>query len=279
MEELSENINLKLTSDSIDDDLIAVILQMDEELTRIFQNTDPHSQDYIDRLKDEFRFCSILDRFKHYFECRNQSQHLCSIYLCIIEHIYYKSSIESIDSLWEYISIHDTFNRARTRASLCYIYYLALHDYYHQARDLMLMCHLQDTIHLSDISTQILYNRTMVQLGLCAFRFGAMEEAHQALVDLQSGNRIKELLGQKIDRMYFLPYHMHINLQFIEWIYYISAMLIEIPWRSKYYHILMKQPILGPPESMRDHIVAASHALKIGDWKACVEFLMKEKVS
>lgn len=247
MEELSENINLKLTSDSIDDDLIAVILQMDEELTRIFQNTDPHSQDYIDRLKDEFRFCSILDRFKHYFECRNQSQHLCSIYLCIIEHIYYKSSIESIDSLWEYISIHDTFNRARTRASLCYIYYLALHDSYHQARDLMLMCHLQDTIHLSDISTQILYNRTMVQLGLCAFRFGAIREAHQALVDMQSGNRAKELLAQGVqmirnqertrdqemkERQRLLPFHMHINLELIECVYLVSAMLIEIPFMA-----------------------------------------------
>jgi len=36
----------------------------------------------------------------------------------------------------------------------------------------------------------------MVQLGLCAFRKGQMEDAHQALTDIQSGNRARELLAQ-----------------------------------------------------------------------------------
>ena len=38
----------------------------------------------------------------------------------------------------------------------------------------------------------------MVQLGLCAFRRGLMEDAHQALTDIQSGNRSRELLAQVI---------------------------------------------------------------------------------
>lgn len=43
---------------------------------------------------------------------------------------------------------------------------------------------------------KILYNRTMVQLGICAFRQGMIKDAHNALLDIQSSGRAKELLGQ-----------------------------------------------------------------------------------
>ena len=40
-----------------------------------------------------------------------------------------------------------------------------------------------------------------------------------------------------------------------------------------------KQPVFGPPESMREHVVAASRAMKTGDWNACMNFLINEKMN
>ena len=96
------------------------------------------------------------------------------------------------------------------------------------------MSHLQDSVHHSDPVTQILYNRTMVQLGLCGFRHAATKDAHNALLGIQLGGRSKELIAQgllpqrqherilrsseqeKIEKARQMPFHMHINLELLE---------------------------------------------------------------
>jgi translation initiation factor 3 subunit C len=128
---------------------------------------------------------------------------LCRVYLKNAENLYYKydlsnerKSCEKMDKLCKYIYSHDTTDRLRTKAMLCHIYHHSIHDRWFDARDLILMSHLQESIDSSDIPLQILYNRTMVQVGLCAFRVGNIKEAHAALLDIQVGNRAKELLAQ-----------------------------------------------------------------------------------
>ena len=51
---------------------------------------------------------------------------------------------------------------------------------------------------------------------------------------------------------------------------------------KNFHHVLRvsgRQPLVGPPESMREHVVAASKAMKIGDWKSCSEFIINEKMN
>ncbi|XP_022096301.1 eukaryotic translation initiation factor 3 subunit C-like isoform X2 [Acanthaster planci] len=215
-----------------------------------------------------------------------------------------------MDRMCKFIYSKDTTDLIRTRAMLCHIYHHALHDRWYMARDLILMSHLQSNIQHSDIPTQILYNRTMVQLGLCAFRHGNIKDAHHALLDIQSGGRAKELLAQgllmqrqqerdptqeKIEKSRQLPFHMHINLELLECVYLVSAMLLEIPYMashnfdirrrmiSKSFHhqlrLSERQTLVGPPESMREHVVAASRSMRYGNWRACRDYLLNDKMN
>ena len=118
-----------------------------------------------------------------------------------------------MDKFCKYIYAKDSTDRLRTRAILCHIYHHAIHDNWFEARDLMLMSHLQDSISHSDPPTQILYNRTMVQLGLCGFRHAQIQDAHNALLDIQLGGRSKELLAQgllpQVTIIFYRSYHSY----------------------------------------------------------------------
>lgn len=106
------------------------------------------------------------------------------------------TAVEEMEKLCRFIYAKDNTDRIRTRAILSHIFHHALHDNWFQARDLVLMSHLQETIQHSDPSTQILYNRMMANLGLCAFRAGNVKDAHQCLVELMMTGKPKELLAQ-----------------------------------------------------------------------------------
>lgn len=78
------------------------------------------------------------------------------------------SSPSSRQLLSKRIFAHST-ERAKARGLLCAVYHHALHGRYATARDMLLMSHLADSVHQFDIATQILYNRALVRVGICAF--------------------------------------------------------------------------------------------------------------
>lgn len=325
-----EDENLETSPYRVRGSLLTIIALLDTECFKILQNSNAHESEYVDRLQDEFRVCSLLDKLCAYLEKKSaSSETLCMAYLHKIEHLYYKfdfnwarkveaSSIEevgpcantiTIQRLCEYIYSNDRTDRLRTRAILCHIYHLALYNNFFKARDLMLMSNLQMSIEHADQSTMILYNRTMVQLGLCAFRQGHIRDAHNALADMVGSNRLRELLAQglhtqlryertpeeeKREQALQMPYHMYINVDMIECVYLVSAMLLEIPnlaahetdlrWRpiSKPFHLALRvhdrATLVGPPESPRDHVLAAAKAMRYGNWKACTSFIINPKM-
>ncbi|PZD39082.1 eukaryotic translation initiation factor 3 subunit C, partial [Pyrenophora tritici-repentis] len=328
--------------------IVSFVERLDDELTRSLQHIDPHTSEYIERLTDEALLYAQLVRTLVYVESMKKNpaldlpqEPLNRIVMRRLEHVYFKPSQvitilennvwkaipESLDSeitpraisndtaslvqtLCTYL-FQNSEGIIRARAMLCQIYFLSLHDQYYKARDMMLMSHLQETISNFDVNTQILFNRALVQVGLCAFRAGLVYEAQTSLQEICGSNRQKELLAQglqmqrysqispeqeRLERQRQLPFHMHINLELLECVYLTCSMLLEIPLLaqlgsspdlrkrviSKTYRRLLeyheRQIFTGPPENTRDHVMQASKALSAGEWKKAAEFINSIKI-
>ncbi|KAI1093245.1 eukaryotic translation initiation factor 3 subunit 8 N-terminus-domain-containing protein [Rostrohypoxylon terebratum] len=328
--------------------IVSYVERLDDELTRSLQSIDPHTSEYIERLTDEGSLYNVIFRGLLYYETLSKDASLQTpqdslnrIVMRRLEHVYFKpSQVVKIleENAWKPVpadvessitprgSIADATNLLnvlcnylfvnsegiiRARAMLCQIYFLALHDEYYKARDMMLMSHLQETIGSFDVQTQILYNRTLVQVGLCAFRKGLVYEAQNTLQEICGSGRQKELLAQgvmiqrfaqvspeqeRLEKQRQLPFHMHINLELLECVYLTCSMLLEIPLLaqtgsspdikkrviSKTYRRMLeyheRQIFTGPPENTRDHVMQASRALAAGEWKKATNFIHSIKI-
>lgn len=319
-------------------DIVSTFERFDDELFRAWQNTDAYTLEYVERLKDEVALLDLAAEIQSYFEGaaeREESKETVDevrlnalrsraarIAARRVNHMYFKT--EELNKRVEELSgrrhSDKTLNelavlvyrygddRATSMTMLAHIYNLALENKFFDARDMLLMSHLQETISDSDIPLQVMFNRAMTQLGLCAFRLGKPWEAHACLQELCSPSygggggglaRMKELLAQgitqqrgyektpeqeKAEARRQIPYHMHINLDFIETAHLTSAMLLEVPamalsksrgdirrWpisKSFQYFLRnsMKQAFPGPPENTRDYVMAATRCLMRGDW-------------
>ncbi|KAL2012862.1 hypothetical protein VTN00DRAFT_387 [Thermoascus crustaceus] len=328
--------------------IVSFVERLDDELTRSLQHIDPHTAEYIERLSDEQSLYNNIVRAQLYVEelgktdkSEPRQDSINRVVMRRLEHVYFKpSQVVTIleDATWKAIpsnldstitprgngtDVHALVQTLcnylfkysdgiiRARAMLCQIYFLALHDNYYRARDLMLMSHLTENISNFDVGTQILFNRTLVQIGLCAFRAGLIYEAQNTLSEVCGSGRQKELLAQgiilqryssvtpeqeRLERQRQLPFHMHINLELLECIYLTSSMFLEVPLMaqtssspemkrrviSKTFRRMLdyneRQVFTGPPENTRDGVIMSAKFLAAGDWKKAAELLNSIKI-
>lgn len=317
--------------------LISTLESLDNEFTKTLQNSDQHGSEYVERLKEEKHLYELVAKCQALFEREGWTEPSMRAIMRRLEHVYSKpfpivdvlekiaaSSLSAISAgtstatsprsareLVYALAVklyRDAPPIIRTRAMLCHIYHEALDGNYHQARDMLLMSHLQDSIQHTDVTTQILYNRVVVQIGLAAFKKGLIQECQSTLLEIFASTRAKELLAQGTQRFAYnapeqeliekrrlLPFHMHINLELVETAFLISSMLIEIPLLasletdedkrkaiSRPFRRLLeqadRQAFMGPPESARDHIMQASKALQTGDWERAKELVLSIKI-
>ena len=203
-------------------------------------------------------------------------------------------------------------SKMKVKAALCQAYHHGLHKRFYEGKEILLKTHIGESIHLQDIGTQILYNRAVTQIGVAAFRLGHIEEAHDTLVDIaqthtdKDRQRLKEILAQGVSRIpdkpvelekeelkRQIPQHMQINIQFLECVYLISAMILEIPNIAENQYLVNKRVISKnfkrliemydskafqlAPENQRDHIVYAAKLLNKSNWKQALEVVFSIK--
>lgn len=299
-------------------DLPTYVLRLHSELNKALKVTPSHSEEFAQRLADESTVMFHLsESVQRYLERRGDVVQASKQAVLQVELLYFKPQ-EAGDKIASRVHVIFATGELSTqyRALLMQIYHHALHDRYHEARDMLLQSHLASTMtDNSDPDLVLLVNRCLVQLGMSAFRLGLFKEAHSLLADICAQGKAKELLAQgivwrkpydrdeakeNVERRRLLPAHMHVDLELMEAMHLTSAMLLEIASQQQYSQLgedeqqqqqwvisrtfrryldaYERSIFTGPPENIRDHIMASALALREGDWQTCSQHICQLKV-
>jgi translation initiation factor 3 subunit C len=295
--------------------------RLSSELTKAFKSLDTKSVQYSQRLLDNIQLSKLIKHAYSFLESIKDSQKLSKLAELSIYQIHYihddilqemreKSKNHSSDLFYSVTDsqkyVNDmaeiVFNHGEPTqkiiTALMVSFHHALHGRYEQAKQLFLQANTSTC--QSDLAVQVFTNRVVVQIGLAAFYNGKVAEAFNSLNEIVSTHRLKELLAQTLsankdkstiheDRKRAIPYHMHINTDVVETVYFICAMILDVPKMvmnpedpdkftlSKYFKKLLsfheRQASSGLTESFREFIIMATQKLRRGYWKEAFDIL------
>lgn len=306
---------------SLQGSLLSFTQRLDDEFVKALQIIESNTTEYEDFIKSEKSLYSALTFAHDYFKSIGQTEYRCQILSRQLEHIYFRpehvishfgANNKTVATLCQDLYKNGT-EKIKIRALLSHVYHLALHGQYILAREIFINSHVSEQLSYLDVSSQILYNRTVVQLGLAAFQRGLLKETYFSLQEICSSGRPRELLAQglqsqkftdrtpdqeRADKQRQLPYHMHINVELIDSVFLTVSMLLEIPqaaaaarrffkgerkiFTSRHLRRLIdgydRNLFNGPPENTRDHIISAAKALANGNWKRCFDLILASEL-
>lgn len=296
------------------------LYRIDDEYLRALQNIDSHSSEYLEFLKDEMILASVLMSSRNFFVTICAEEAECNVVARFFEHVYYKDDATLVKAGVKFPSGKEVVEmiakkmneKLMQKVQLCLVYNLSINNDYKSAREVFLAGRFQDISSALEVSTQIIYNRALVQMAICAFRQGFIKDCYFSLQEICSSGRPKELLAQgvhsqrfsektaeqdRIERQRQLPTHMHLNLELVDCIFLTCSMILEVPqsalfakkvnqndrkmYQSRHLRRLMdafeRNIFEGPAENTREALVMAARALALADWESASRLCLSAK--
>eukprot|EP01029_Cantina_marsupialis_P017490 TRINITY_DN392_c0_g2_i2.p1 TRINITY_DN392_c0_g2~~TRINITY_DN392_c0_g2_i2.p1 ORF type:complete len:812 (+),score=316.42 TRINITY_DN392_c0_g2_i2:297-2438(+) len=315
------NANLEEETVSIIGTLESFVKFLYEDYMRHLRDMDARNDEYLVRVNDERELFKTLEVCLSYLKVHNLMVQAAKVGLLEMQLLYskvmtqdtlfYKQIMEDRSKM-VYMNLCQGADQSDNSDQLCTlinVQFLAINNRYYEARDIFAMtqAYKSDMYALDDINIQCMYNRTLVQLGLCAFRNGLFTECHRLLGDLMNtGGKMKELIAQglffrrgdnfkrteedeKNERRRRMPFHLHVNIELLELVYYTSAMLAEVKLIASGSNSIISRAFRkalkdytntvfdGPPENVREYTAQAGYLILHDDWKRASELLLGHK--
>ena len=320
---------------SFQNDLSVRMEKLEHELYKSLQFNTNNNNEYSNCVLNEIKFLKLCKKVELFFTKSNNLFGISKIYLLVIMHTYYKSqtpvknlikkhnlSFEEDDYIQKIVlnndkdyfknlcnQIYKTLDEeSKVKVMLYQIYFLCVRNDYESATKLFNSSNIYELISLfKNEALKVLFNRTLAQLGLCAFKNLDLEEVLKYLTPLctKGPTKLKDYLSQSYtkdseknalfdrgDKMRAIPSLMRINTNDIDTIFYLSSMIYDVPKIlsekiygkengennsnnshafERLFFNFQRQQFNGPSNIDKDKILAMTTLLMKGDWKKCTQ--------